>query len=161
MSPSPGGIMTSLAMFPLKSSLNVSSGTSPKCSKDCLYQSLFGLFYIWRNVDILPPDCLTSLNIGLQISISLEKEGKTVIQGFLKAVPKWRCNDFKQWIYHKTHMVLTFSLSSESARLRGEMVARVTSKKHVNDAIFPLEFSLLCMTENIFSRAVLLLRSKK
>ena len=42
MSPSQGGIMTSLSAF--KSSLNVSSCTSPKCSKDCLKQSLLGHF---------------------------------------------------------------------------------------------------------------------
>ena len=39
-------------------------------------------------------------------------------------------------------MVLTTSLSSESARLGGEIVVRVTAKKHARDATFP--WSFLC-----------------
>ena len=40
----------------------------------------------------------------------------------------------------KPNMVLTISLSSESARLGREMVVRVTAKKHARDAIFPWSF---------------------
>lgn len=52
--------------------------------------------------------------------------------------------------------MLTVSLSSESARLRGEMVARVKAKKYARDAIFLPAFSLSRMTENICGRSLTL-----